>query len=138
MAFAGLNHWAVLMAAAASFALGAAWLWAFGKIRRAATDAAEVGSEDRSASLFRLAYTAGSLWLMAFGLAGVIGHLGIGEVTFRNGIISGIACWLVFVLTTIVVGDGFARRRPVLLAIDGGYWLAALALMGSIIGWMGV
>jgi hypothetical protein len=36
------------------------------------------------------------------------------------------------------VNHSFAMRPRMLLVIDGGYWLVVLALMGAIIGAMGV
>ena len=73
---------------------------------------------------------------MAWVLAGLIGHLG--SVTMRSGVISGAFCWLGFVITTMLVNYSFAMRNRMLLLIDGGYWLVVLALMGAIIGALGV
>ena len=73
--------------------------------------------------------------VMAWVLAGLIGHLG--QVTVRSGVISGVFCWLGFVITTMLVNNSFAMRSRTLLLIDGGYWLVVLALMGAIIGAMG-
>jgi uncharacterized protein DUF1761 len=42
------------------------------------------------------------------------------------------------VLTTMLVNNSFAMRSYRLLAIDGGYWLVVLVLMGGIIGAIGV
>jgi hypothetical protein len=77
-------------------------------------------------------------FILAWVLAGLVGHLGPGQVTLRNGIISGLFCWLGFVFTTILVNNSFAMRSPKLLVIDGGYWLVVLVLSGAIIGAMGV
>ena len=52
--------------------------------------------------------------------------------------ISGLFCWFGFVITSMVVNNSFAMRKPMLLAIDGGYWLVVLTLMGATIGAMGV
>ena len=75
---------------------------------------------------------------MAWVLAGLMAHLGPGQVTLLNGIVSGAFVWLGFVITTLVVNNSFAMRSVRLLWIDGGYWLLALVLMGAIIGAMGV
>ena len=75
---------------------------------------------------------------MAWVLAGLIGHLGIGQVTFKNGVISAAFVWFGFVITTLAVNNSFAMRKPILIAIDGGHWLAVLLVMGAIIGLMGV
>jgi hypothetical protein len=76
--------------------------------------------------------------VMAWILAGVIGHLGPGQVTIRNGVISGVFCWLGFVLTTTLVNTSFTGRSLKLVAIDGGYWLVVLVVMGAVIGAFGV
>jgi len=74
--------------------------------------------------------------VMAWVLAGVIGH--VGAVTLRSGVISAAFCWLGFVITAMVVNNSFAMRDWRLLWIDGGHWLLVLLLMGAIIGAMGV
>ena len=58
-------------------------------------------------------------------------------MTLLNGVVSGLFCWLGFVITTMLVNNSFAMRNPLLLVIDGGYWLLVLALIGAIIGAMG-
>jgi len=59
-------------------------------------------------------------------------------VSIRNGVISGLFFWVVFVFTTMLVNNSFAMRSPKLLVIDGGYWLVVLVLSGAIVGFMGV
>jgi hypothetical protein len=76
--------------------------------------------------------------VMAWVLAGLMGHLGAGQVTLVNGVISGAFCWLGFVITTLVPNVTFSMRDKRLIWIDGGHWLIVLALMGAIIGLMGV
>jgi hypothetical protein len=76
--------------------------------------------------------------VMAWMLAGVIGHLGVGQVTIRNGAISAAAVWFGFVVTTQTVNYGFGRRPFKLLLIDSGHWLIVLLLQGAVIGFMGV
>ena len=66
--------------------------------------------------------------IMAWMLAGVIGHLG--DVTIKNGVISAAFIWFGFVLTTLVVNNTFGMRSPKLTVIDGGHWLARLAADG--------
>ena len=68
--------------------------------------------------------------VMAWMLAGVLGHLGPGQVTLRNGVISALFLWLGFVVTTMAVNYAFGARKPMLLAIDAGHWLAVLLVKG--------
>ena len=74
---------------------------------------------------------------MAWVLADVIGYLGPGEVTFRNGVISGAFIWLGFVITTLSVNHAFQGAKRELTLIDGGHWLGVLLLQGSVIGLVG-
>ena len=76
--------------------------------------------------------------IMAWVLAGMIGHLGVGQVTIRNGVISGLFAWLGLVVTTMAVNNAFGGRKAMLTAIDSGHWLVVLLIMGAIIGAMGV
>ena len=76
--------------------------------------------------------------VMAWILAGVIGHLGPGQVTIRNGIISAAFAWVGFVATTMAVNYAFGGRTAKLYAIDVGHWLLVLLVMGAIIGAFGV
>jgi hypothetical protein len=141
MAFAGINYIAVLVAAVAAWAAGAVWYMALANPWMAATgitsEQIEASKQRPGASLpFVFAFAANVV--MAWVLAGVIGHLGPGQVTIRNGVISGAFLWLGFVITTMVVNNSFAMRSRKLLLIDGGYWLVVLMLMGGIIGAIGV
>ncbi len=141
MTFAGINYLAVLSAAVAGWAFGAIWYMAFANSWMAAVgttrEKIEHANQQPGGYLpFVFAFIA--CVIMAWVLAGIIGHLGPGQVTLRNGVISGLFCWLGFVITTLLVNNSFAMRPRILLVIDGGYWLLVLALMGAIIGAIGV
>ena|SRR5437899_2654169 len=137
MAFAGINYLAVLIAAVAGFAFGAAyyiglsrqWLAAVGKTKE------EVAAK-RSPTPFIISIVA--LAVMAWTLAGIMGHLGAGQVTLKNGVISALFVWLGFVITTLAVNNAFGQRKPMLTVIDGIHWLGVLVIQGAIIGAMGV
>ena len=139
MAFAGINHLAVLVATVAGFAFGAAyymslskpWLAAMGKTKEELS-----ASGKRSPVPFIVSIVA--LAIMAWVLAGGIGHLGPGQVTLKNGIISGLFMWLGFVITTLAVNYSFGQRKAMLTVIDGIHWLGVLVIQGAIIGAMGV
>jgi hypothetical protein len=139
MVHAGINHLAVLMAAVGSWLVGAAWYGLFGKAWSAALDSAGSGAlvktGQKSAILFATAFVADLV--LAYILAGAIGHLGLGQVTVKNGVISAAILWLGFVATTGTVNNAFAGRRPSLTAIDAGHWLVAMVCAGGIIGAMG-
>ena len=141
MTFAGVNYLAILIAAVAAWLAGAAWYMALGKTWMAALGMTAEQMEEckkQPHSYLPFVYAFVAALVMAWVLAGLIGHLGAGQVTLRNGIISGAFCWLGFVITTMLVNNSFARRNARLLLIDGGYWLLVLLLIGAIIGAMGV
>jgi hypothetical protein len=138
MQFAGLNYWAVLAAAIGSFIFGAVWYSALSKPWMAAVGKTEEDIKSSTSMPFLFVITFLALLLMAWVLAGLIGHLGQGQVTVRNGVISGAFAWLGFVLTTIVVNHGFQGARHMLTLLDAGHWLGVLLLQGAIIGAMGV
>ena len=139
MAFAGINYLAVLVATVAGFAFGAAyymslsrpWLAAMGKTREELAAAGKRSPVPFIVSIVALA-------VMAWVLAGGIAHLGPGQVTLRNGIVSALFMWLGFVITTMAVNNAFGQRKASLTVIDGIHWLGVLVIQGAIIGALGV
>ena len=137
MNFAGMNILAIGLAAVAGFAFGAVyymslsrqWLAAIGKTK-------EEISGKRSIAPFITSFVA--LVVMAWVLAGTLGHLGPGQVTLKNGVISALFVWVGFVATTVAVNNAFGGRKPMLSVIDGILWLGVLVVQGAIIGAMGV
>jgi len=140
MHFGGVNWTAIIIAAVAGFAVGAIWYWIFGKRWMAANGLTEEMCKGSGGiSGVRPFIFAGiANLLLAIGFAGLLGHMGVGQTTVRNGIISAVALWLAFIISTLVVNYSFAQRKPVLIAIDGGHWLAVMVVMGLTLGTMGV
>ena len=139
MTFAGINYVAVAAAAVASFFLG--WIWygmLFSKQWMAAQGKTPEECKDQSMPMGLMALTFASLAVMALILAGVMGHLGPTGFTLKNGVVTGALVWLGFVITTMLVNHGFSGAKRELTVIDGGHWLAVLALQGAIIGLLGV
>ena len=137
MQFGGVNWLAIIVAAAAGYGVGMVWYWIFGKRWMAANGLTEAMWKEggvRGAIPFVLAAIANAL--IAIGFAGLLKHMGMS--TLRSAIISAVALWLAFILSTLMVNYSFARRKSVLIAIDGGHWLAVMLVMGVILGLMGV
>lgn len=136
MAFAGVNYFGIVIAAVAGWLVGAVWysalarpwLIALGKTRT------ELLTPSGKPSVVPFVVSFLAALLMAWVLAGIIGHLGPGQVTVVNGVTSGFFIWLGFVITTQAVNYSFARQRAMLTVIDGGHWLAVLVIQGAIIG----
>ncbi len=139
MAFAGVNYFAIVVAAIASWLVGAAWYMAFAKPWMAARGWAskdEMLAEQGKPSPAPFVISFVAELVMAWTLAGVIGHAG--PVTLANGLISGFLAWLGFVATTLLVNHSFGGQKRALTIIDGGHWLAVLLVQGLVIGAFGV
>ena len=137
MTFAGVSYLAIIVAAVAGWLLGAVWYTVLSKPwqQAAGVTAGKMKQLQKTPAFyapFVIAFLAQIV--MAWVLAGLIAHLGPGQFTIRNGIISGAFCWLGFVITTMAVNNGFAGRNWRLLLIDGGHWLAVLLLIGAVLG----
>jgi hypothetical protein len=137
LAFAGLNYWAVLVAAIAGFTFGAVYYMALSKPWRAA-QGIPADTPPQAPPLGPLIGSFVANLVMAWVLAGMIGHLGVGQVTIKNGVISGAFAWLGFVVTTLSVNYAFGRRTVMLIVIDAAHWLGALVVQGAVIGAFGV
>ncbi len=139
MTFAGINYLAVLVAAAIAWGFGGVWyrlLAAPWKAAHGFTSEQIRAHHGTGAAPWPLIVSFVADLIMAWMLAGVIGHLG--AVTLKNGVISAAFLWFGFVITTLAVNNIFGMRKPLLIVIDGGHWLGALLLMGAIIGAWGV
>jgi Protein of unknown function (DUF1761) len=141
MTFAGISYLAVAIAAAVAWLASAAWYMSLGRIWMAALGkTAEQAQADRSkpGAFLPFIYALVANVIIAWMLAGVLGHLGAGQVTLRNGVVSAAFCWFGFILTTMVVNYSFAGRDKRLLLIDAGNWLIVLVVIGAVIGAIGV
>jgi len=145
MSFAGINYLAIVIAAVAAWVAGAVWYGVLAKPWVAAQGKTMEEFKAQQAALrgsplayapFIIAFVAELV--MAWALAGVVGHLGAGQVTLRNGVISAFFLWVGFVVTTLAVNYAFAQRGVKLATIDAGHWLVVLLVEGAVIGAMGV
>lgn len=140
MEFAGMNYLAILVAAGVAFMFGGVWYGVLAKqwMAAAGIDDEMMAASKKDGSSTKLMITAFvSSLVMAWVLAGLIGHLGNGQVTVYNGIISGAFAWLGFVATTLITNHGFQMQLGRLTLIDGGHWLGVLLIQGAVIGAFG-
>jgi len=141
MAFAGINYLAIFAAAVAAWVFGALYYTLFSRpwLDAVGMTAADMKrhSENklRAIAPFILSFVAEIA--MAWVLAGVLGHLGPGQVTVRNGVISALFLWFGFILTTIATNNAYPGRKVMLTVIDAGHWLGVMLLMGVIVGGFG-
>lgn len=137
MQFAGISYLGVLFAAGVGFGFGAAYYTLLGKYWMAAVGKTKEEIEaDKSPLPFIIAAIA--QLVIAFVLAGAVGHLGYGMVNIRNAVITGAILWVGFIATTITVNYAFQGAKLKLAAIDAGHWLGVMIAQGLIIGWVGV
>lgn len=141
MAFAGISYIAVLIAAVVAWLASAAWYIGLSKIYTAAlgkTPEQMAADRNKPGAFLAFVYAFVANIIIAWMLAGVLGHLGPGQVTLRNGVISAAFLWFGFILTTMVVNYSFSGRDRRLLLIDAGNWLIVLLVCGAVVGAIGV
>ncbi len=141
MTFAGISYLAIVVAAIAAWLASAAWYMTLCRIYAAAlgkTPEQVEADRKKPGAFLPFIYALIANLIIAWMMAGVLGHLGAGQVTLRNGVISGAFLWFGFILTTIWVNYSFAGRDKRLLLIDAGNWLIELVVLGAVVGAIGV
>lgn len=134
MDFGGISYIGVLVATIAAFVIGAVYYGALGKPWM---KAARIKPEEAKMSPMLFVNSLICELIMAFILAGLIGHLGTGQINPYNGLVSGFFVWLGFVATTLAVNHRYQGFGWDLTLIDAVHWLLVLLAMGAIIGWFG-
>jgi hypothetical protein len=134
--FAGMNLLAIVTAAVAAWLFGAVWYRAFatrwmdalGKTK----DELMPGGR-RPISRMVIVFVADLI------MAAVLARLipAIGPTNVASGLLTADACWLGFVLTTIVATNGYAGNPSALSAVASWHWLGVLLVIGLVIGAFG-
>src|ERR1700691_4597801 len=141
MVFAGINHLAVIIAAVVAWLASAGWYMSLGRVYQAALGKTPEQCKEemkRPGAFLPFIYAFLANIIIAWMLAGVLGHLGPGQVTLKNGVISAAFLWFGFILTTMTVNYSFSGRDKRLLLIDVGNWLIVMLVIGAVIGAFGV
>jgi hypothetical protein len=139
--FAGLNYLAIVIAAVVAWLASACWYMSLGTVYQAALGKTPEQCKEemkRPGAFLPFVYALLANIIIAWVLAGVLGHLGPGQVTLKNGLISAAFLWFGFIFTTLFVNYSFHGRSMRLILIDLGNWLIVLLVMGAVVGWMGV
>ena len=129
-----MNYWAILVAAAAAFGIGALWYsLLFAKPWTAAIgkSPAELGNP-----AFALVANAFNLILTAF-VFSVISHWYGEPTSWLTGLWIGFLVWGGFVFTTRFVGYLFEGQNLPLFLIDAAHFLVIYLVMGAIVGGWG-
>lgn len=137
MVFGGINYLAVVIAALASFGFGGVYYMALSKPWMASLGKSQDEMKPGSSKTPFVVAVIAEL-IMAWVLAGAVGHLGPGQVTLRNGTISALILWAGFVLTTMAVNHAYQGAKKAQTFIDGGHWLGVMLIQGLVIGLFGV
>src|ERR1700691_4619138 len=101
MAFAGIDHLAVLVAAVIAWLASAAWYMSLGKVYTAAlgkTPEQMAADRKKPGAFLPFVYAFVANIVIAWMLAGLLGHLGPGQATPQNGIISAAVLWVSLIL----------------------------------------
>lgn len=128
-----MSIWAVLLAAAASYAFGAVWYMALAKPWMAAAGVSEDDVNRSNPVPFIISGIA------AIVVAGMMRHIFVlsGIDGAGKGLISGLGLGLFIAVPWIMTNYGFAGRSFRLTLIDGGYATGGSAIMGLVLGLMG-
>jgi len=122
----------LIIAAAAAFMLGFGWYTAlFGKAWQAETG---MSDEDAGKDMLR---THGIAFLMmvilAYALNYIIGFHPVEEQTFVHGLFHGAMAAAQYAVPAITIHYAYQRKSLKLFAIDAGYLIIFMALMGGIL-----
>lgn len=134
MDFSTINWLAVIIAAVASWALGAVWymvladrwLAAIGKTRE------ELNSKDPVPYIWSVVVQL----VMAVALAMLTPRI-FGATNIMTGLQAGFVLWLGFVITSMIQNHRYQGAKWSLTLIDGGYLLGVLLVQGLVIGFFG-
>lgn len=126
-----LNHWAVLVSALILWFLGAAWYSPvlFAKPWMAALGIVPSGPK-KGLAMGMISSLIGDL-LVAFVLLHFI--FWSGAATFAKGAFIGFLCWLGFFVATQLPQGIYESRPGQLFAINAGYWLVGLLIIGGLL-----
>ena len=137
MNLGAVNWIAVVVAAVASMALGAAWYMVLAKQWMAAlgkTREQVMTGSGGNVTPFIIAFL--MQLVMAYSLALFVPKL-MGATTVTNGLIVGFHVWIGFVITSMIINHRYQGNKWSLTVIDGGYLLGVLLVQGVVIGLFG-
>lgn len=127
-----VNGWAVVAATLAAYGLGAFWYgpYMFAQEWQKLMGKSEKELKEGPATAYGVAFV--SFLVMAYVLAHFIEL--VGALTWQSGLITGFWVGIGFLATSHLINNVFGGRSTRLYLIDVGYQVAALLLMGAILG----
>ncbi|MBK1624582.1 hypothetical protein CKO32_13530 [Afifella marina DSM 2698] len=131
-----MNYWAIPLATVFGFLAHLLFLRMFSGFQGFVGDAK--GSPAAGApAVLRQILVFVLILMMAYVLAGAIGHLGPGQTTIGNGVISAAILWVGFVATTSGVNGVLAGQPARQIFMTIGRWLSVLVVEGFCLGVFG-
>jgi hypothetical protein len=124
------NHLSILVASLYQWILGALWYSLFFAKPWMALTGHKAGSRPKAAVIGMITSFVGGL-VLAFVLAHVV--YWSGAATFGWGAFIGFICWLGFIAMPLLAETIYEQRSFKLLAINTGYWLAAVVVSGGLL-----
>jgi hypothetical protein len=135
MDFSHINFFAVVVATVCAFFLGFIWYsFLFGKrwMKELGLNEADLKKGANMGMIFGT--TLVLTFVMCIGLAMLWHAEDIDTLTWQVGLLHGLLIGLFFVATSTAINYLYQRKSLVLWAIDAGYQVCFLALMGAILG----
>jgi hypothetical protein len=132
MSFAGINYLAVIIAAIAGFAIGAVWYTLL--FQKQWLEAVGIPKDRPSQGMSPVPFVVSGI---AYILIAIFITAAAHPATVIGGAVAGALLWLGFVVTTTATNYVYPGRKPALTVIDSGHWLAAMIVMGGILGAFG-
>ena len=135
MEISNINFFALIVAAVASFGLGAIWYspLLFSKAWQKA-----VGLTNEELAKANMALVFGSsfllIFLMNFGLAVILQGHATRDLTTCSGMLYGFLIGVFFIATSYGINMIYQRKSFLLWAIDSGYQVLYLTISGAILG----
>jgi len=129
-----LPYFAILAAAAASWAFGAVWYGAFGRAWAAGLDLLRPGAAEGARSappVFALVLSFVAELAMSATLAGVLIHIAGAQFSMKSALVAGVLVWLGFIAPTVVTSYAYQGRPWTVSAIDGGHWLGVMLIQAA-------
>jgi hypothetical protein len=135
MELSNINFLALIVAAIASFGLGAVW---YSPVLFSKPWLKAVGLSNEDLGKVNMTMIFGSsfllIFLMDFGLAVILQGHATRDITWRSGFLYGLLLGLFFVATSIGINLLYQRKSFKLWAIDAGYQVLYLGISGAILG----
>lgn len=135
MELSNINFLALIVAAIASFGLGAIW---YSPLLFAKAWQREAGLSEETLKKANMAVVFGSsfllIFLMNFGLAIILQGHATRDLTALSGMIYGLLIGLFFIATSYGINMIYQRKSFALWAIDSAYQVLYLGISGLILG----